>query len=172
MAKNEPQIYRKGSARRTVLRILLWVLAVFLLFCVLAFFGFRKYIAYTDTGKLYLDIPWLEGYVSGPPENDDLAEYLAPVQRQPADTPEVSNQQTAPDSTAPDAAAPDDAAPDDAAPDSAAPDDTSAPQAGDTSPDNPPDTPAANTQAGADTSSDSEDTAVDSENSQYGESAA
>lgn len=137
MAKNEPQIYRKGSARRAVLRILLWVLAVFLLLCITAFFGFRKYIAYTDTGKLYLDIPWLEGYVSGPPENDDLAEYMAPVQRQPADTSDASDMP--------------------ASPDSAAPDDASELPHGDAAPDSAPDAPEENVQDNGDASADSAD---------------
>lgn len=158
MAKNEPQIYRKGSARRAVLRILLWVLAVFLLLCITAFFGFRKYIAYTDTGKLYLDIPWLDGYVSGPPENDDLAEYIAPVQRQPADTPDAS------DTSAP--------------PDSAAPDDASDPQSEDTSADNSTSAPdvgaqdntdVADSADSADPSPGSTDTAADNASAHGGE---
>jgi hypothetical protein len=69
------------------------VLAVLLIICAAAFFGFRKYIAYTDTGKLYLDIPWLEGYLGGPPENDELAEYMAPVERESSDNSEETDKQ-------------------------------------------------------------------------------
>ncbi len=133
MAKNEPQIYRKGSARRIALRVILWVLAVFLFLCITAFFGFRKYIAYTGTGKLYLDIPWLEGYVSGPPESDDLAEYLSPVQS------DASDSQASSDSTAPD--------------------DASEPKSGDISSDAPSNTPGENAQDNVDTFSDSADAA-------------
>lgn len=76
MAKNEPRVYRQGSAKRILLHILLFIFVIIFVLLFLALLGFRKYIAYTDTGKLYLDIPWLEGYISGPPEYDDLAQYL------------------------------------------------------------------------------------------------
>lgn len=76
MARNAPKVYRSGNARRLVGKILISVLVVVLVFALIAFFGFRKFIAYTDTGKLYLNIPWLYGYMEGPPAVDDLAPYL------------------------------------------------------------------------------------------------
>lgn len=79
MAKNEPKVYHHSSVKGTVLKIAIISAAIVLILALTAFFGFRKYISYTDTGKLYLDIPWLYGYMDGVPETDDLAPYLEPV---------------------------------------------------------------------------------------------
>ena len=66
MSKHEPKIYRQGHAAKTALKILLGVLIALLFFAIAAFFGFRRYIAYTPRGELYLDIPWLYGYMDEP----------------------------------------------------------------------------------------------------------
>ena len=79
MAKNQPKIYRQKNPRRIILRVLLCLLIIVFVFAFIALLGFRKYIAYSETGKLYLDIPWLYGYMDGKPETDDLAQYLTPV---------------------------------------------------------------------------------------------
>ncbi len=76
MTDSAPKVYRKRRAGGVVLRIAVIVLAALLLLAVLLFFGLRKYIAYTDTGRLYLDIPWLAGYMDGRPEDDPLASEL------------------------------------------------------------------------------------------------
>ncbi len=79
MAKNEPKIYRHSNIKSIIWRIIAIVIAAAIVLALTAFFGFRKFIAYTETGKLYLDIPWLYGYMSGPPTEDELAPYLEPV---------------------------------------------------------------------------------------------
>ena len=79
MAKNEPKIYRHSNIKTIIWRIIAIVIAAAIVLALTAFFGFRKFIAYTETGKLYLDIPWLYGYMSGPPVEDELAPYLEPV---------------------------------------------------------------------------------------------
>ncbi len=76
MSSKPPKIYRSHRVRHVLLRVLLIAAGAFLLLCILAFFGVRKYIAYTDTGKLYLDVPWLEGYLAGKPAEDPLAPEL------------------------------------------------------------------------------------------------
>ena len=80
MAKNEPKIYRHSNIKTIIWRVIAIVIAAAIVLALTAFFGFRKFIAYTETGKLYLDIPWLYGYMSGPPAEDELAPYLEPVQ--------------------------------------------------------------------------------------------
>ena len=83
LSKHEPKIYRQGRALKITLKILLWVFIVLLLFAVAAFFGFRRYIAYTPRGELYLDIPWLYGYMNepdmSPPEETETDEPGLPV---------------------------------------------------------------------------------------------
>ena len=79
MAKNEPKIYRHSNIKTIIWRVIAIVIAAAIVLALTAFFGFRKFIAYTETGKLYLDIPWLYGYMSGPPAEDELAPYLEPV---------------------------------------------------------------------------------------------
>ena len=59
-----------------LIRIAVILLAVLVLLSLLFFFGLRKYIAYTETGRLYLDIPWLTGYMDGKPEDDPLSSEL------------------------------------------------------------------------------------------------
>ena len=83
MAKNEPKIYKHSNIKSIISKIIVIVIAAAIILALTAFFGFRKFIAYTETGKLYLDIPWLYGYMPGPPEEDDLAEYLKPTKPQP-----------------------------------------------------------------------------------------
>ena len=79
MAKNVPKIYRHSNIKTIIWRVIVIVIAAAIVLALTAFFGFRKFIAYTETGKLYLDIPWLYGYMSGPPAEDELAPYLEPV---------------------------------------------------------------------------------------------
>ena len=76
MSPKTPKIYRRHRVWPVLLRVVLIAVGALLLLCILAFFGFRKYIAYTDTGTLYLDVPWLEGYLAGRPEEDPLAPEL------------------------------------------------------------------------------------------------
>ena len=83
MAKNTPKVYHHSNVKGTIIKIVAIVIAAAFILALTAFFGFRKFAAYTDTGKLYLDIPWLYGYMDGPPEHDDLAPYLAPVETAP-----------------------------------------------------------------------------------------
>ena len=80
MAKNEPKIYKHSNIKTIIGRVVAIFIAAVIILALTAFFGFRKFIAYTDTGKLYLDIPWLYGYMAGPPEEDELAPYLEPVE--------------------------------------------------------------------------------------------
>ena len=79
MAKNQPRIYKHSNAKSIIIKVVVIFIAAVIILALTAFFGFRKFIAYTDTGKLYLDIPWLYGYMDGPPETDELAPLLAPV---------------------------------------------------------------------------------------------
>ena len=76
MSPKTPKIYRRHRVWPVLFRVVLIVVGALLLLSILAFFGFRKYIAYTDTGKLYLDVPWLEGYLAGRPDEDPLASEL------------------------------------------------------------------------------------------------
>lgn len=98
MAHNQPKIYRQKNVKRIILRILLCILIAIFIFAFIALLGFRKYISYSETGKLYLDIPWLYEYMDGEPETDDLAQYLTPSEKQePAQTstkPDVSPENT------------------------------------------------------------------------------
>ncbi|MBQ8831617.1 MAG: hypothetical protein IJ017_08460 [Oscillospiraceae bacterium] len=80
MARNGPKIYKHSNAKSIILKVIAIVIAAVIILALTAFFGFRKFIAYTDTGKLYLDIPWLYGYMDGPPAEDDLAPYLEPAE--------------------------------------------------------------------------------------------
>lgn len=83
MSKHEPKIYRQGRAAKITLKILLWVFIVLLFFAIAAFFGFRRYIAYTPKGELYLDVPWLYGYMNEPdmtpPEEQETENNNLPV---------------------------------------------------------------------------------------------
>lgn len=76
MAGQMPPIYRKRRWLLPLIRMLCLLLVLLFFLSVLALAGFRKYIAYTDSGKLYLDIPWLYGYMQGPPAEDPLADVL------------------------------------------------------------------------------------------------
>ena len=79
MARNGPKIYKHSNVKGIILKVIAVIIVAAIVLALTAFFGFRKFIAYTDTGKLYLDIPWLYGYMDGPPAEDDLAPYLEPV---------------------------------------------------------------------------------------------
>lgn len=76
MAGQMPPIYRKRRWLLPLIRLICFLLVLIFFLSVLALAGFRKYIAYTDSGKLYLDIPWLYGYMQGPPTEDPLADVL------------------------------------------------------------------------------------------------
>ena len=58
MAKNIPRTYRNRRPLKIILTVLLSLIAAFVILIVSLFFGFRKYIVYTQDG-LRLDIPWL-----------------------------------------------------------------------------------------------------------------
>lgn len=83
MARNAPKIYKHSNAKTIIFKVIAVIIAAAVILALTAFFGFRKFIAYTETGKLYLDIPWLYGYIDGPPAEDDLAPYLEPVNPTP-----------------------------------------------------------------------------------------
>ena len=70
------KVYRKRRTAGVLIRAAVIILAALVLLSVLFFFGLRKYISYTDTGRLYLDIPWLAGYMDGKPEDDPLSSEL------------------------------------------------------------------------------------------------
>ena len=76
MTDPSPKVYRRRRPAGVFLRAAAIVLAVLVLLAVLFFFGLRKYIAYSETGRLYLDIPWLAGYMDGKPEDDPLSSEL------------------------------------------------------------------------------------------------
>ncbi|MBR6951072.1 MAG: hypothetical protein IKH56_05005 [Oscillospiraceae bacterium] len=76
MTDPTPKVYRKRRGPGIALRVLAAVVAGLMLLAVLVFFGLRRHIAYTDSGRLYLDIPWLYGYMNGPPEDDPLSSEL------------------------------------------------------------------------------------------------
>lgn len=76
MQNNAPKIYKHKNHGRKAIKITLYVICALIVLFIILFFSFKKYIAYTDTGKLYLDIPWLYGYMDGAPETDELADIL------------------------------------------------------------------------------------------------
>jgi len=55
---NARRVYRTRHPLRTVLICILAGIAAAVILALSVFFGFRKYIVYTDDG-LYLDVPWL-----------------------------------------------------------------------------------------------------------------
>lgn len=57
MAKDR-RIYRTGVRWKTVLLVLLIVIALIVTIALSLFFGFRKYIVYTSDG-VRLEVPWL-----------------------------------------------------------------------------------------------------------------
>ena len=60
------RVYRKHAPLKILIRIIAILLVLAVVLSVTVFFGFRRYIVYTDDG-LYLDIPWLrEGIASTP----------------------------------------------------------------------------------------------------------
>lgn len=76
MSSSAPKIYKPNRGKKIIPKILLIIFVTLVILFFLSVFGFRKYIAYTETGKLYLDVPWLENYMAGPPAEDELAEQL------------------------------------------------------------------------------------------------
>ena len=76
LQNNAPKIYKHKNHGRAAIKIAVCVICALIILSVAVFLNFKKYIAYTDTGKLYLDIPWLSGYMDGPPETDELADIL------------------------------------------------------------------------------------------------
>lgn len=76
MQNNSPKIYKHKHYGKIIAKISIYVIAAIIIIYLLFFFAFKKYIAYSDTGKLYLDIPWLSSYMDGEPENDDLSEII------------------------------------------------------------------------------------------------
>ena len=76
MTDTGPKVYRKNRAVGIILRVACIVIAILVLLAVLLFFGLRRYIAYSDTGRLYLDIPWLAEYMEGEPQDDPLSSEL------------------------------------------------------------------------------------------------
>ena len=76
MTDPDLKVYRKRKPVRFLLRFLGILLAVLVVLSVYLFFGLRRYVAYSDTGKLYLDIPWLAGYMAGEPADDPLSAEL------------------------------------------------------------------------------------------------
>ena len=59
MASNENRTYRSRRPVRTALIVFFVLLAVLIVIAFGIFFGFKRYIVYTDDG-VRLDIPWLQ----------------------------------------------------------------------------------------------------------------
>lgn len=59
MSSKDNRIYRNKRPAKIIITSLLIFIAVLLLLIVTIFFGFRKYIVYTDNG-IRLEVPWLE----------------------------------------------------------------------------------------------------------------
>ena len=59
MASKENRTYRSRRPAKTVVTVILILLAALLIITVAIFFGFRRYIVYTDEG-VHLEVPWLD----------------------------------------------------------------------------------------------------------------
>lgn len=59
MASKENRTYRSRRPVKTAVTVILVLLAALLVIAVAIFFGFRRYIVYTDEG-VHLEVPWLE----------------------------------------------------------------------------------------------------------------
>ena len=68
------RVYRSRSPVRTVITIAAAVLIIIVIFCSLVFFGFRKYIVYTNDG-LRLEVPWLQETVTEEELHDTAEDY-------------------------------------------------------------------------------------------------
>jgi hypothetical protein len=55
-----PNTYRNRRAARIALAAALSLVLVCLIAAVVLFFGLKRYIVYTQDGRLRLEIPWLE----------------------------------------------------------------------------------------------------------------
>ena len=58
MAQKEKRVYHSRKPWKTVLTAFLIFLVVLIALAAAIFFGFRKYIVYTDNG-IVLEVPWL-----------------------------------------------------------------------------------------------------------------
>ena len=72
MAGRAPRTFRNREPIKTVIITFVAVLAVAAIFAAALFFGLQKNIAYTEDGRLYLDIPWLEEYMDSERAQADL----------------------------------------------------------------------------------------------------
>ena len=59
MASKDKKIYHSRRPWKTVLIIFIILIVLLVVLAVAVFFGFRKYIVYTDDG-IVLEVPWLE----------------------------------------------------------------------------------------------------------------
>ena len=59
MASKENRTYRSRRPVKTAVTVILVLLAALLVIAIAIFFGFRRYIVYTDEG-VHLEVPWLE----------------------------------------------------------------------------------------------------------------
>lgn len=63
MAGRAPRTFKNHRPIKAAVITLLVIAAAAAVFAAALFFGLQKNIAYTDEGRLYLDIPWLEEYM-------------------------------------------------------------------------------------------------------------
>ena len=59
MAWKDKKIYHSRRPWKTVLIVFIVLIVLLVVLAISVFFGFRKYIVYTDDG-IVLEIPWLE----------------------------------------------------------------------------------------------------------------
>lgn len=71
-----PKIYKQKRLSRTIIKVFGWIVCILLLLLIICLFSFRHYSCYTETGKLYLSIPWLSEYLPAVPTDDPLADEL------------------------------------------------------------------------------------------------
>ncbi|MDR2357021.1 MAG: hypothetical protein LBD92_02905 [Oscillospiraceae bacterium] len=60
MSRYVPNTYRNRRAARIALTVALSLVLACVIAAVALFFGLKKYVVYTQDGKLRLEIPWLE----------------------------------------------------------------------------------------------------------------
>lgn len=75
MAGKKRKIYKKSKPWKVLLIVFLSALLFFIILTVSVFFGFQKYIVYTNDG-LRVEVPWLsDTYSSAEAENTTALSY-------------------------------------------------------------------------------------------------
>ena len=75
---NNQRIYRKHNPIKILLRLIAVLLVLVLILSIAVFFGFRRYIVYTEDG-LYLDIPWLRESAAPAPATETASDESTPT---------------------------------------------------------------------------------------------